>query len=71
MADAESLEELAHPEYWNNRYQKSTQGSTFEWFKSFENIKPLLSSHLPKPSEDGISPRILHLGCGNSVSNPS
>ncbi|KAH7132289.1 S-adenosyl-L-methionine-dependent methyltransferase [Dendryphion nanum] len=67
MADAKTLEELAHPDYWDNRYQNSPDGATFEWFKSFESLEPLLPAHLPKPSENGQAPRILHLGCGNST----
>ncbi|PVH90720.1 S-adenosyl-L-methionine-dependent methyltransferase [Periconia macrospinosa] len=66
MADAKSLEELAQPYYWDNRYRNSANGPTYEWFKPFTSLEPLLSSHLPKPAKDGEAPRILHLGCGNS-----
>ena len=68
MADAETLEELAHAEYWNQRYSSSSD-SSYEWFKSFETLKPFLCKHLPDPFAglDAINPRILHLGCGNSV----
>ncbi|KAF2752073.1 S-adenosyl-L-methionine-dependent methyltransferase [Sporormia fimetaria CBS 119925] len=66
MADAKTLEELAHPEYWNNRYQKGADGGTFEWFKSFKNLEGFFTQYLPKPSNEGRSPQILHLGCGNS-----
>ena len=68
MANAETLEELAHAEYWDQRYLSSSD-SSYEWFKPFEILKPFLSKHLPVPSVgvNGTNPRILHLGCGNSV----
>ena len=68
MADAETVEELAHAAYWNQRYSSSSD-SSYEWFKSFASLKPFLSKHLPDPSTwvNGTDPRILHLGCGNSV----
>ncbi|KAF2272335.1 S-adenosyl-L-methionine-dependent methyltransferase [Westerdykella ornata] len=67
MADATSLEELAHSSYWDKRYQNSDKDSTFEWFKSFQNLQPFFSTHLPPPTNHGKCPRILHLGCGNSA----
>ena len=68
MADAKTLEELATVEYWDARYS-STQETSYEWFKSFENLKPFLAKYLPAPAErsESPSPRALHLGCGNSV----
>lgn len=73
MADADSLEALAHPEYWDARYSNPSSVPTYEWFKSFDSLKPFFAKHLPPPiSNDGSkSPRILHLGCGNSVNSPS
>jgi len=69
MADVKNLEELAHPDYWDQRYRRSAADELFEWFKPFKSIEPLLTAHLPKPTQgDGEEqPRILHLGCGNSV----
>jgi hypothetical protein len=74
MAGVKNLEELAHPDYWDQRYRKNANNELFEWLKPFKSIEPLLSAHLPKPvaAEDGgpqqqKQPRILHLGCGNSV----
>jgi hypothetical protein len=69
MADAKSLEELSTPAYWDNRYRDNSNGPIYEWFKPFTSLEPLLLEHLPKPSDDGQAPRILHLGCGNSVSS--
>lgn len=67
MADVKNLEELAHPEYWDQRYKKSVGDELFEWFKPFEAVEPLLSAHLPGKE---LRPRLLHLGCGNSVGFP-
>lgn len=68
MSDAKTLEELAFPTYWNERYSKPDAEQTFEWFKSYDKLKPFMTKWLPSPSQDGMSPRVLHAGCGNSVS---
>ena len=62
--DAQSLKELSSPEYWNKRYDGQARGNTYEWFKKFEQLRPFLEKHLPAPRS---TPRILHLGCGDSV----
>ena len=73
MVKDEALLELAYPEYWDKRYtleQKILKDGTqpildsYEWFRSFETLRPFLTKHLPTPS---IGSHILHLGCGNSV----
>lgn len=72
MVKDEELIELAHPEYWNTRYaseQKATEDGTkniesYEWFRTFEVLKPFFINRLPPPSNDL---HILQLGCGNSV----
>lgn len=73
MVKDEALIELSHPEYWDERYrselspgQIGTEATldSYEWFRSFEQLRPFLESNLP-PSSSGCS--ILHLGCGNSV----
>lgn len=62
----ESLEELAHPEYWDKRYSADdADAKVYDWLRRFDTIKPFLTKHLPAPD---ASPRILHLGSGNSVS---
>lgn len=38
----------------------------YEWFRTFDQIKPFLEKHLPPTSS---SVRILQLGCGTSVSD--
>jgi len=72
------LKELSTTSYWNTRYQSEQEGQQakqgsqkdgeekeYEWFRTFEQIKPFLEKHLPPPSSDV---RILQLGCGTSVS---
>ncbi|KAK3679721.1 hypothetical protein LTR78_000097 [Recurvomyces mirabilis] len=62
---ADSLEELAHPQYWDKRYGDTDSGDakTYDWLRHFDTIKPFLLKHLPPPDTD---PKILHLGSGNS-----
>ncbi|KAI9782866.1 MAG: hypothetical protein M1816_001686 [Peltula sp. TS41687] len=67
MADSSTLEELSHASYWNKRYQRSGVKTTYEWFRSFGGLTTLFAAHLPAPSLDGRTPRILHPGCGNSM----
>ncbi|KAF7330164.1 S-adenosyl-L-methionine-dependent methyltransferase [Mycena venus] len=64
-----STKELSRVDYWDERYRdpdsrSSKEDGTFEWFKSYSNLEPLFEECLPPPSPS--SPRILHLGCGNS-----
>ena len=42
--------------------------SSNEWYRTFENLRPFLGRKLPNPS---LKPRILHLGCGDTVRMPS
>lgn len=58
----QELKALGHPEYWNNRYNEA---DGHEWFRSFKELQPLLVKELP---EAGSNPKIIHLGCGDSVS---
>jgi hypothetical protein len=73
----ETLEEFAFPGYWDKRYLEEIKRSTnlkeatvesFEWFKTFEKLRPFFSKHLLPPPN---TCHILHLGCGNSVCLPS
>jgi len=72
MSDAKTLEELAFAQYWDERYAKPDAEESFEWFKSYENLRGFLGKWLPEvertKEEEGEQPKILHLGCGNSVS---
>ncbi|CAO3671229.1 unnamed protein product [Umbelopsis vinacea] len=49
-------------EYWEERYQKESPQVTFDWFKTYEDLKPTLNETIP--SKDAS---ILMLGCGNST----
>ncbi|KAK3666386.1 hypothetical protein LTR22_002690 [Elasticomyces elasticus] len=61
----ESLEELAHPEYWDKRYAANDDDAKrYDWLRNFETLKPFLLTHLPTPE---TNPKILHLGSGNST----
>lgn len=64
--DASSSKELGLPEYWNRCYESNSTGgkSSHEWFRTFEKLRPFLETKLPPSS---LEPRILHLGCGDSV----
>lgn len=62
----ESLEELAHPEYWDKRYS-SREEDKYDWLRTFSTIRPFLEKYLPEAS---TAPKILQLGCGNSVRQP-
>jgi len=63
----DSLEELAHPAYWDKRYSADDEDArVYDWLRRFDTIKPFLTERLPPP-EDGA--KILHLGSGNSVSH--
>lgn len=61
-----ALKEFGHPEYWNKRYENGleSEGGTYEWFRTFQKLRPFFTRTLPEPN---TKPRILHLGCGNSV----
>ncbi|PWN23122.1 S-adenosyl-L-methionine-dependent methyltransferase [Microstroma glucosiphilum] len=63
--DVGTLDELQTQEYWDTRYA-SEEGTTYDWFKKFEDIKDIILERIP--SKDS---RILELGCGNSTITPS
>jgi hypothetical protein len=78
----DSLAELAHPEYWDKRYAEKEGEETYNWLMKFELVWPFLKKHLPPPvgvdakekqedNGDPGGPKILHLGCGNSVCRTS
>ncbi|KAI7152970.1 hypothetical protein KC349_g8664 [Hortaea werneckii] len=59
---------LAHAEFWNERYDKSDgSGPTHEWFRSYSDLQPFLGKHLFETFPPAQSPRILHLGAGDST----
>ena len=69
----EAQKELSRKEYWDKRYAEeheqkkddTSSSANYEWFKTFEKLQPFLAKHLPNVSRQ---PRVLHLGCGTSVS---
>jgi hypothetical protein len=62
--------ELASADYWDRRYSDGKLGEDdadeeeYEWFKTFDKLRPFLLKHLPRPED---APKILQLGCGKSV----
>ncbi|KAF3905989.1 hypothetical protein ABW21_db0203871 [Orbilia brochopaga] len=61
MSSNDKLEELAHPDYWDDRYNSPSE-DYYEWFKGYEQISGLIEKHIPDRSSS-----IINLGCGNSV----
>jgi hypothetical protein len=59
-----NLEELSRPDYWDKRYVEGEDSETYDWLRRFDAIEPFFQKHLPPASSN---PRILQLGCGNSV----
>ncbi|KZT25251.1 S-adenosyl-L-methionine-dependent methyltransferase [Neolentinus lepideus HHB14362 ss-1] len=57
----QSNEEYGTKEYWDKRYEKESDGTFFDWFKSYDDIAPLIRELIPDKTS-----RILMLGCGNS-----
>ncbi|KAI8061153.1 S-adenosyl-L-methionine-dependent methyltransferase [Gongronella butleri] len=49
-------------EYWEERYQQEDVSTTFDWFKTYDDLKPLLNEHIKNKDAS-----ILILGCGNST----
>ncbi|KAI9704299.1 MAG: hypothetical protein M1836_007160 [Candelina mexicana] len=63
----DSLKELGTPEYWNKRYDdtsKDGEKASHEWFRTFAQLRSFFEKELPAAE---THPRILHLGCGDSV----
>ncbi|KAF7723564.1 hypothetical protein EC973_001853 [Apophysomyces ossiformis] len=49
-------------EYWEARYKQENPDVTFDWFKTYEELRPLLNKMIPDKQSS-----ILILGCGNST----
>lgn len=76
-------DELSHSTYWDQRYKGAIIGNetedpdntsdesrvksleTYDWFRTWEHLDLWIRKIL---LERFTQPRILHLGCGNSVS---
>ena len=68
MGPDEEGKALATPEYWDSRYAQSNgEDPTHEWFRSYTALEPFFKENLftTKPAEQ--SPKIVHLGTGDSV----
>lgn len=68
LADAKTLEGIAHPEYWDARYSRAAE-SSYDWFGSYSTPQPFFERHMPPaaPSSDPEStakPLLLHLVIG-------
>lgn len=63
----EDQKALSTQEHWDSRYAGGREDGLgeHEWFRSFKELRPFLAKHLPSHA---VQPRILHLGCGTSVS---
>jgi ubiquinone/menaquinone biosynthesis C-methylase UbiE len=59
--EPESNSEYRSQEYWEQRY-KLDQRSSYDWFLNYNQVRPLIVSHVESGS------RILDVGCGNSLS---
>ncbi|KAI0629369.1 S-adenosyl-L-methionine-dependent methyltransferase [Trametes polyzona] len=55
-------EEYGTKEYWDQRYSQESEDSSFDWFKSYNDIAEIMRELIPDKSS-----RILMLGCGNST----
>ncbi|KAI8154295.1 EEF1A lysine methyltransferase 4 [Colletotrichum sp. SAR 10_70] len=67
-ADLSEAEALATPEFWNERYTKSDGSNpTHEWFRTFAALEPYFQKHLFTQRSPETSPRIMHLGSGDST----
>jgi EEF1A lysine methyltransferase 4 len=74
-----SAREFSLVSYWDNHYSaeskdpQSGSNESYDWYRTFEHLRPFLERHLPSPtptttsSSSSASPRILHLGCGTSA----
>jgi EEF1A lysine methyltransferase 4 len=60
---------LSTQSFWDDRYATSNSDQpTHEWFRTFDSLQPFFVKQFysVKPAEE--NPRVLHLGCGDSVS---
>ena len=55
--------ELTSADYWNHRYEEIGVEEAYDWFRDWEQLGAWFKDHLSPPHA-----KVLHLGCGNSVS---
>ena len=65
-ADDEN-ERLAYADYWDSRYKEKEGDQLHEWFRSFKDLEEFFTRHLFKAYPANTTPRLLHLGSGDSV----
>ena len=66
----DEVKRLAHADYWDERYSAAeSETPTHEWFRTFDQLLPFLEPRLFQLRPASTSPRILHLGSGDSVYN--
>ncbi|KAK9429924.1 S-adenosyl-L-methionine-dependent methyltransferase [Lipomyces doorenjongii] len=67
MADLKlsEVDQLQTKEYWDKRYQKDEDATTFDWFKTFAELEPFFRRHIPWDQCANL--KIVMLGCGNST----
>ncbi|KAK7685639.1 hypothetical protein QCA50_010983 [Cerrena zonata] len=57
----EKNEQYGTKEYWDQRYSQESEEDSFDWFKTYSDIAPIIRELVPDKNA-----RILMLGCGNS-----
>ena len=68
MSGVDEGAQLATPDFWDERYKAAEHDiSTHEWLRSFDVLQPFFSKYLYESRGPEQNPRILHLGCGDSV----
>ena len=66
---AAEIGRLAHADYWDERYTEvGPDKQVHEWFRSFDDLRPFFERHLFQVRGPETTPKILHLGSGDSVS---
>lgn len=59
---------LGSSSYWNSEYSIcAIEASSHEWFRTFEEIWPWMAKYIINRLPPELNPRLLHLGCGDSV----
>lgn len=51
--------------YWEERYEKGGSDQTFEWYQSYEALKPYIKPWIDAFKKDKVE--FLNVGCGNSL----
>ncbi|KAK9326191.1 S-adenosyl-L-methionine-dependent methyltransferase [Lipomyces orientalis] len=67
MADLKlsEVDQLQTKEYWDNRYQKDDDATTFDWFKTFADLEAFFRKHILWDQCANL--KVVMLGCGNST----